>query len=168
MSFYTLFVPLSVYLHMSSIRCIEEVSLCTQIYVETPTDHRMQLRVYCSQKRLTTIPHYLPGETAFLDLHGNNITFLPGTFSPFANITFLELSNNHLQLLNVNTFRGLKSLEIPNLTQNNLCLPTGYPRGVFKDLKSLRILKTFTIVKHSTTTFQMMCSKILCLWKNSH
>ena len=103
------------------------------------------LKVDCSLKGSTKVPDSLPEGTIILDLHGNNITTLPAfVFSPFTNITYMDLSNNHLSKLDVNTFRGLYKLEVLNLTGNMLCLPTGYPPGVFKDLTALRILKTFS------------------------
>ena len=128
---------------VSSGRIMYEPTCVTEtVQITLSTD---SLRVDCSLRGFTKVPTRLPERTAILNLSNNNISTLPANvFSPFSNITYLDLSNNQLSILNAKIFSGLFYLEVLNLAGNELCLPNGYPQGVFQDLTSLRILKTFS------------------------
>ena len=104
-----------------------------------------EVKVDCSFDELTKIPDYLPATTVVLDLRGNNIKQIPANaLSDITNVTSIDLSRNHLSSINVNAFKGLNLLEILSLAGNKLCLPSSYPKNVFKDLISLKVLNTFS------------------------
>ena len=108
-------------------------------------DPQSKLKVDCSFKELSKIPDSLPMGTVILDLRGNNIKTLPANvFSDVCNVTSIDLSKNLLSIINADALKGLKQLEILNLAGNKLCLPSSYPKGIFKDLTSLKVLKTFS------------------------
>ncbi len=105
-----------------------------------------RVNVDCSRRGLTSVPENLPRWTVHLDLHGNDIKEVhPNTSVKFpCNITHLDLSDNDLQILDPEAFGCLHLLETLNLAGNKLCLPTGYPEGVFRDLTALRVLTTYS------------------------
>ena len=103
-----------------------------------------RLKVDCSRKGLYEVPDLLPSNTVKLYLKGNFITRIPAyAFSSFTNITLVNLSENRINKLDLNSFRHLETLEVLYLAGNKICLPKGYPKGIFCDLESLKILKTF-------------------------
>ena len=103
------------------------------------------VKVDCSGKNLMSIPKKLPKEAEIIDLHGNEITDIEGNiFMKYTNLIHLDLSNNQLKKLERHSFTGLFNLQVLNIAGNFLCLPNSYPHGVFKDLKSLRHLKTYS------------------------
>ena len=108
---------------------------------ETLSGTKMDL----SSQDLRNVSEFIYTDITILDLHDNNITHLPGCiFYNLVNLTDLDLSDNLLSALDNNTFRGLYNLEVLNLAGNNLCLPKSYPLSVFNDLRSLKVLKTFS------------------------
>ena len=104
-----------------------------------------RLKVDCSSKGLYTVPDFLPPNTFKLYLKENFISRISSyAFSSFTNITLLDLSNNKIDEMDPNSFRHLHALETLNLAGNQLCLPADYPKGIFRDLTSLKTLKTFS------------------------
>ena len=103
------------------------------------------VKVNCAGKNLMSVPKNLPKEATIIDLHGNEITDLEGNiFKKYMNLIYLDLSNNKLKKLGRHSFTGLFDLQVLNLAGNLLCLPYSYPQGVFKDLKTLNELKTYS------------------------
>ena len=104
-----------------------------------------RLKVDCSMRGFSEVPQFLPSKTIILNLRANNISNIPNfIFEPFPNLTHLDLSANQISKLHAASFSGLSNLESLFLNGNELCLPTGYTKGVFKYLKNLKILKTFS------------------------
>ncbi|XP_013392579.1 toll-like receptor 3 [Lingula anatina] len=104
----------------------------------------------CQRRGLTSPPGDLPNDISTLDLSDNTITSLGRRDMPFAktdidppvdfstqkytNLRRLILANNRLSYISPTAFRGLQSLEVLDLSGNNL---TSLP-DVFTNLTSLR------------------------------
>ena len=127
-----------------------EVNVSCAIHVDTNATRDTAgppLTVDCSKRGLTKVPDdILTAEAVTLHLYNNNITILPAcVFCKLSNARYLDLSNNQIFELDLRSFEGLDRLQVLDLSRNGLCLHSSYPKGVFKDQKSLMILKTFSI-----------------------
>ena len=121
-----------------------------------------------SNKNLTSVPRINSACVTHLILSHNLLTRIKyGDFNRMINLTFLDVSNNRINVLNKMSFKGLTLLKVLNMSSNLLSddgsLPEGlfqplssslleldirhnliykkYPEKVIKDLISLRILK---------------------------
>ena len=120
-----------------------------------------------SYKNLTSVPRTIPVFATQLILSHNLLTAIKyGDFNRMINLTYLDISNNRIKVLNKMSFKGLTQLKVLNISANNLSdgsLPEGlfqplslslleldvrynlvykrYPDEAIKDLISLRILK---------------------------
>ena len=118
---------------------------CIIYSVRIPDLSSRGLKVDCSGKNLTSIPKNLPKEAAIIDLHGNEIANVEeNIFKEFTKLIHLDLSNNHLTKIEKESLAGLYNLQVLNIAGNYLCLPEGYSPGMFKDLRSLLDLKTYS------------------------
>ncbi len=99
----------------------------------------------CSGLKLQKVPEFSrrPNITS-LDLHNNNLTWIPeAIFSNVSsNLEILDLSFNQIHKLHVRAFTELFKLKILELGHNRLCLTFAYPEGLFKDLRVLHTLYT--------------------------
>ena len=121
-----------------------------------------------SKKNLTIVPRINPVFITHLVLSHNLLTRIRyGDFNRMINLTYLDISNNRINVLNKMSFKGLTQLKVLNMSSNlssdDGSLPEGlfqplssslleldirhnliykkYPEKVIKDLISLRILK---------------------------
>ena len=121
-----------------------------------------------SGRNLTSVPQTISAFTAQLILSYNLLTAIKyGDFNRMINLSYLDISNNRIRVLNKMSFKGLTQLKVLNMSSNllrdNVSLPEGlfqplssslleldlrhnsmtrrYPDNVIKDLISLRILK---------------------------
>ncbi|KAI8770572.1 toll receptor 4 [Biomphalaria glabrata] len=96
----------------------------------------------CSRLGLIRVPDYLPVSVMFLDLSFNQIlTIVNCSFCNYTDLTELNLSNNIIDLLTIETFSRLFKLKRLNLAGNNLnYVMSTFPEGVFSDLISLTTL----------------------------
>ena len=120
-----------------------------------------------SNRNLTSVPQINPGFITRLVLSHNLLTAIKyGDFNRIVNLTYLDISNNRIKMLNKMSFKGLTQLKVLNISSNLLndgSLPEGlfqplssylleldlrhnlmykkYPDEAIKDLISLRILK---------------------------
>ena len=118
---------------------------CTIYSVRIPGASSRGLKVDCSGKNLTSIPKNLPKKAAIIDLHGNEIACVEANiFKEFKKLIHLDLSNNQLRKIEKESLAGLYNLRVLNIAGNYLCLPEGYSQGMFKDLRSLLDLKTYS------------------------
>ncbi|KAK6962910.1 toll-like receptor 4 [Biomphalaria glabrata] len=85
---------------------------------------------------------YLPVSVMFLDLSFNQIlTIVNCSFCNYTDLTELNLSNNIIDLLTIETFSRLFKLKRLNLAGNKLnYVMSTFPEGVFSDLISLTTL----------------------------
>ncbi len=98
----------------------------------------------CSSLNLTEIPSLPVRNIGSLSLQNNSITSVPPGSWRNINMTLkiLDLSHNLIAKFDVNSFSGLKKLEVPKIGHNHLCLHSAYPEGLFKDLVALKTLYT--------------------------
>ena len=121
-----------------------------------------------SHKNLTSVLWIIPAFATHLSLSHNLLTEIKyGDFNRMINLTYLDISNNRINMFNKMSFKGLKQLKVLNISSNLLrndgSLPGGlfqplslslqeldlrhnlmykiYPEEAIKDLISLRILK---------------------------
>ncbi len=101
----------------------------------------------CSSQKLRCIP-ILPSNfesnVTEVDYRNNSIAEIPPYH--FENVSetlqILDVSYNLISVLNKDSFRGLRQLDMLKLGHNRLCLHSAYPEGLFKDLVNLQILFT--------------------------
>nr|WLJ60673.1 variable lymphocyte receptor D VLRD0031 [Petromyzon marinus] len=77
--------------------------------------------VNCENKRLSSVPDGIPGDTEILGLGGNQLTGIPSTaFQGLTKLTYLNLDSNKLQYLPVGVFDQMKNLQELHLQDNQL------------------------------------------------
>ena len=129
---------------MITVSCRQKISIKEEVLVD------------CSKLHLTYVPQKIPTSTTHLTLSHNRITNLTnGIFAKFKNFIYLDISNNLLKKLEVNSFNGLNKLQVLNISSNYLSGKDSFPKGVFKALswsldyggEALKDLTTLKILK---------------------
>ena len=97
------------------------------------------LFVNCSNRGFTSIPKYIPVDTAYLSLDGNVLHSIPrNAFKTLINLVWLDLSNSHIYNLESGAFNNLSQLNILKLNNNYLCEKNNsYGSGVFNPLEDI-------------------------------
>ncbi|KAH9488983.1 hypothetical protein Btru_041448 [Bulinus truncatus] len=97
----------------------------------------------CRSLNLSCVPTDLNENITKLDLAQNEISELPvDAFKRYKKLKHLRLKSNKLIKLNNSSFCGLTHLIRLDLSNNFLSMVNGtFPKGVFKDLTSLRVLR---------------------------
>ncbi len=85
------------------------------------------LEVNCSSRHLTGVPEGLPNNAKRLDLSRNQLkTLARRQFSSLSKLEDLDLSDNIISMIEVETFQGLKNLRYLRIKNNRLkILPVG-------------------------------------------
>ena len=102
--------------------------------------------VDCSNTGLNSVPKELPSRTTHLLLNNNNIQILHNdSFVQskwrLPNLITVSIRSNPLIKAEINAFRGLVSLKILDLYNNNLQFKGSYPKSVFVPIsQSLQVL----------------------------
>ena len=102
--------------------------------------------VDCSSTGLKSVPNGLPSRTTHLLLNNNNIRVLTNdsfvqSKKRLPNLITVSIRSNPLTKIEINAFRGLVSLKILDLYNNNLQFKDSYPRSVFVPIsQSLEVL----------------------------
>ena len=103
--------------------CVQTFNIKDQIWTD------------CSNLHLTYVPRKMPTSTTHLTLSHNRITNLTcGIFAKFRNLIYLDISNNTLKKLDINSFNGLNKLQVLNISSNYLSSKNSFCKGVFKAL----------------------------------
>ena len=99
----------------------QSVSGCPEI-CHCSWSMNLELLVDCSGLGLRTVPGNLPSNTTFLNISGNHIEVLENyTFSGLPHLSRLDLSHNKIFTIGSQAFQGLDSLITLSLHNNNLC-----------------------------------------------
>ena len=102
--------------------------------------------VDCSNTGLEFVPNGLPPRTTHLLLNNNNIQVLSNdsfvqSRGRLPNLITVSIRSNPLTKIEINAFRGLLSLKILDLYNNNLQFKDSYPKSVFVHInQSLEVL----------------------------
>ena len=135
-------------------RCISEVSCkerpaicdCESLKKCRCFEKQEIFLVDCSNAGLKSVPKGLPSYTTHLSLNNNKIQILHNdSFSEnkerFPNLTMVSIRSNQLKKIEINAFRGLVSLTMLDLYDNNLQFKNSYPKSVFGPIsQSLEVL----------------------------
>ena len=74
-----------------------------------------------SKRNLTSVPRINPGFITRLVLSHNLLTAIKyGDFNRMVNLTYLDISNNWIKILNKMSFKGLTQLKLLNISSNLL------------------------------------------------
>ena len=90
-----------------------------------------------SNRNLTSVPRINPGFITRLVLSHNLLTAIKyGDFNRMVNLTYLDISNNRINVLNKMSFKGLTQLKVLNFSSNLLRDNGSLPEGLFQPLSS--------------------------------
>ena len=90
-----------------------------------------------SHKNLTSVPSTIPVFATQLILSYNLLTGIKyGHFNRMTNLTYLDISNNKINILNKLSFKGLRQLKVLNISSNLLGDGDSLPKGLFQPLSS--------------------------------
>ena len=90
-----------------------------------------------SDKNLTSVPRINPGFITHLVLSHNSLTTIKyGDFNRMVNLTYLDISNKRINVLNKMSFKGLTQLKVLNISSNLLSNDGSRPEGLFQPLSS--------------------------------
>ncbi|XP_071105170.1 toll-like receptor 4 [Haliotis cracherodii] len=95
----------------------------------------------CSNKMLNRVPQTIPSTVSTLLMSNNSIKLAARSFGRFSFMEYLDLSDNALTSLNVDSFLGAVNLIRLNLHGNRILLNSkSYPKGAFRQQKKLHTL----------------------------
>ncbi|XP_050393691.2 toll-like receptor 4 [Patella vulgata] len=101
--------------------------------------------VDCSELSLKQIPSNIPENATCLILKDNLIENIPAYIFNGTNLSYLDISNNHIKSLHRFSFHGLGTLMSLDLHNNNINMePSNYPVGVFQTFVKLQNLDIST------------------------
>lgn len=95
-------------------------------------------KVICVRKNLREVPDGISTNTRLLNLHENQIQIIKvNSFKHLRHLEILQLSRNHIRTIEIGAFNGLANLNTLELFDNRL---TTIPNGAFVYLSKLKIL----------------------------
>ncbi|XP_048248288.1 toll-like receptor 4 [Haliotis rufescens] len=95
----------------------------------------------CSNKMLKSVPKNISSAVSTLLMSNNSIELAARSFDRFSFMEYLDLSDNALTSLNVDSFVGAANLKRLNLHGNRILLNSkSYPKGAFRQQKKLHTL----------------------------